>query len=113
MAWNYAELSKAAKAAGGPEKLVETIETAAKAQGKSEMAPWIGVAALAAAGVTFGITKLVNHFKAKNAESQEALNLAKAELVKGIKEYDAKHPDNTDAENNTNDKDETEDEKNG
>lgn len=28
--WDYAELSKAAKAAGGPEKLVEGIEKASK-----------------------------------------------------------------------------------
>lgn len=93
MAWDYAELSKAAKAAGGPEKLVETIEAAAKAQGRSEMAPLIGLAAIAATGITIGVTKLVNHFKKKKAVSQEALDQAKAELIQGIKDYDAAHPE--------------------
>ena len=93
MAWDYAVLSKAAKAAGGPEKLVETIEAAAKAQGRSEMAPLIGLAAIAATGITIGVTKLVNHFKKKKAVSQEALDQAKAELIQGIKDYDAAHPE--------------------
>lgn len=98
MAWDYAELSKAAKAAGGPEKLVETIEAAAKAQGRSEMAPLIGLAALAATGITIGVTKLINHFKKKKAVSQEALDQAKAELIQGIKDYDAAHPETTNEE---------------
>lgn len=32
--WDYAELSKAAKAAGGPEKYVEMLELASKEAGK-------------------------------------------------------------------------------
>lgn len=32
--WDYAELSKAAKAAGGPEKYVELLENASKDAGK-------------------------------------------------------------------------------
>ena len=34
--WDYAELSKAAKAAGGPEKYVEMLELASKEAGKME-----------------------------------------------------------------------------
>ena len=45
--WDYAELSKAAKAAGGPEKYVEMLERASKEAGKMEMLPWVGVAAVA------------------------------------------------------------------
>lgn len=37
--WDYAELSKAAKAAGGPEKYVEMLELTSKAAGKMEMLP--------------------------------------------------------------------------
>lgn len=94
MAWDYAELSKAAKEAGGPEKLLDTIESIAKAEGKSEMAPWIWIAALAASGITLGITKLIDHFKKKKAISQDALDKAKKELIQGIKDYDAAHPEN-------------------
>ena len=32
--WDYAELSKAAKAVGGPEKYVEMLELASKEDGK-------------------------------------------------------------------------------
>ena len=90
MAWNYAELSKAAKEVGGPEKLVSIIEENGKAIGRKEMVPFIGVAVLG----TIAVIKLNNYFKAKRAISQEAAEKAKAELIKGIKEYDATHPEN-------------------
>ena len=97
MAWDYAELSKAAKAAGGPEKLVNLIEEGGKSigriEGQSSMVPWIGLAALGASALTAGVIKLVDHFKAKKAISQAAVDEAKAELIQGIKDYDAAHPD--------------------
>ena len=97
MAWDYAELSKAAKAAGGPEKLVELIEEGGKSigriEGQSSMVPWIGVAALGASALTAGVLKLIDHFKTKKAISQAAVDEAKAELIQGIKEYNASHPE--------------------
>ena len=39
--WDYAELSKAAKVAGGPEKYVEMLVLASKEAGKKEMLPWL------------------------------------------------------------------------
>ena len=97
MAWDYAELSKAAKAAGGPEKLVNLIEEGGKSigriEGQSSMVPWIGLAALGASALTAGVIKLVDHFKAKKAISQAAVDEAKAELIQGIKDYDAAHPE--------------------
>ena len=97
MAWDYAELSKAAKAAGGPEKLVNLIEEGGKSigriEGQSSMVPWIGLATLGASALTAGVIKLVDHFKAKKAISQAAVDEAKAELIQGIKDYDAAHPE--------------------
>ena len=97
MAWDYAELSKAAKAAGGPEKLLDLIEEGAKAigrmEGRSSMVPWIGVAVLGTSALTAGIMNLINHFKEKKAISQAAVDKAKAEIIQGIKEYDANHPE--------------------
>ncbi len=87
MSWPYAELSKMAKDAGGPEKLVELLVESGKASGRLEMLPWLGVAAIAGAG----ITKLVDHLAAKRKESQAAVEAAKAEIIQGIKEYDASH----------------------
>jgi ribosomal protein S18 acetylase RimI-like enzyme len=66
MAWDYAELSKMAKANGGPEKLMDVLINS----GKREMFPWLGVAV----GDTATITEL---------------ELAKKELIQGIKNYDA------------------------
>lgn len=97
MAWDYAELSKAAKVAGGPEKLVNLIEEGGKSvgriEGQSSMVPWIGLAALGASALTAGVIKLVDHFKAKKAISQATVDEAKAELIQGIEDYDATHPD--------------------
>lgn len=85
MSWNYAELSQLAKEAGGPEKLVEQLIESGKASGRTEMLPL--VAAAAAAG--FGIAKLIDHFTTKVKESKAAVEEAKAEIIQGIKEYDA------------------------
>ena len=97
MSWDYAELSKAAKAAGGPEKLVNLIEEGGKSvgriEGQSSMLPWLGLAALGASALTAGAIKLIEYLKAKKAISQAAVDEAKAELIQGIKDYDATHPE--------------------
>ena len=102
MAWDYAELSKAAKEAGGPEQLLDLIEEEGKSigrmEGQSSMMPWIGLVALGASALTAGVIKLIDHFKAKKAISQAAVDEAKAELIQGIKEYDANHPDESEAD---------------
>lgn len=56
--WDYAELSKDAKVAGGPEKYVEMLELASKEAGKMEMLPWLGVAAVGASLLAAAITLL-------------------------------------------------------
>lgn len=95
MTWNYAELSKEVKEAGGPEKFLGTIESTAYAEGKSdgkiEMTPWIGFAAILGSGITYGIMRLVDYLKTEKAKSQDALDRAKGELIQGIKDYDATH----------------------
>lgn len=59
--WDYAELSKAAKAAGGPEKYVEMLELVSKEAGKMEMLPWLGVAAVGASLLTAATIKVVDY----------------------------------------------------
>lgn len=90
MSWNYAELSKAAKAAGGPEALTELLVQS----GKSKMAPWIVVFTLIGTGIGVGITKAVDYFKEKKKVSDQAVEAAKKELIQGIKDYDAAHTNN-------------------
>ena len=86
--WDYAELSKVAKMAGGPEKYVEMLESASKDAGKMEILPWIGVAAVGASLLTAATIKVVDYFKAKRAQDQQAIDTAKQEIIKGIKAYD-------------------------
>lgn len=90
MSWNYAELSKAAKAAGGPEALTELLVQS----GRNQMTPWIAAFALIGTGVGIGITKAVEFFKAKKEASDQAVEVAKQELIKGIKDYDSEHGNN-------------------
>lgn len=89
--WDYAELSKAAKAAGGPEKYVDMLEQASRNAGKMEMLPWVGVAAAGASLLTVAAIKIVDYFKSKKRQNQEEMEKAKQEIIEGIKAYDAKH----------------------
>jgi hypothetical protein len=91
--WAYAELSKEAKAAGGPEKLVEQIVKAGKDAEKKEMEPWIGIAAIGGSLLTVAIFKVVDCFKSKKKNNTAEIEKAKEEIIHGIKEYDAAHPD--------------------
>ena len=89
--WDYAELSKAAKVAGGPEKYVEMLERASRDAGKMEMLPWVGVAAVGASLLTVAAVKVVDYFKSKKRQNQEDIEAAKQEIISGIKAYDAEH----------------------
>ena len=80
--------------AEGPEKYVELLEKASKDAGKMEMAPWIGVAAIGASLLTAATIKVVDYFKSKKKNNADEIEMAKEEIVKGIKEYDATtHPE--------------------
>ena len=89
--WDYAELSKAAKVAGGPEKYVEMLERASRDAGKMEMLPWVGVAAVGASLLTVTAVKVMDFFKSKKRQNQEDIEAAKQEIISGIKAYDAEH----------------------
>ena len=88
--WDYANLSKLAKANGGPEELVDKLINS----GKLQMLPWIGVAF----GCGIVATKLVQHFKKLKDKSAAELEAAKQEVIQGIKDYDAAQVEET--ENN-------------
>lgn len=57
------------------------------------MAPWIGVAAIGTSLLTVATIKVVDYFKSKKKNNEAEIEKAKEEIIKGIKEYDATHPD--------------------
>ena len=90
MEWNYAELSRAAKRAGGPEKYVTNLATSAMAagkyQGRVQMLPWVG-AAFAGGGL---LGFVINHFISKRKQAKLARMQDDAkQLIDGINTYNA------------------------
>ena len=78
--WDYAELSKAAKSAGGPEKYVDMLEQDSRNAGKMEMLPWVGVAAAGASLLTVTTIKIIDYFKSKKWQNQGEIEKAKQEI---------------------------------
>lgn len=97
MTWDYAELSKAAKEAGGPEQLMDVLIESGKDAGYKEMFPVVVIALGIGALGYAGIRKLIGFFNRKKRISPEAVEAAKAELIKGIEEYDAAHQEMVEA----------------
>lgn len=89
MRWNYAELSKIAKVNGGPEKLVELLVKS----GEKKMHPWIGIAFAGGIAATIGVQEIIEYFSRQKDISSPEVELAKKEIIQGIKDYDvAKTP---------------------
>ena len=86
--WNYAQLSQAAKIAGGPERYVEALIAGGKALGRMQMVPWLAVAGIGGSLLTYGGVKFAEHIKAKK---EAEIAVAKEQVIEGIKEYDAEH----------------------
>ena len=90
MAWDYADLSKAAKNAGGPEALTDLLVQS----GRNQMVPWmIGIGGLGI-GVGVVITKAKQFIKTRKELSQQVVEAAEQEVIQGIKQYDAEHENN-------------------
>lgn len=89
--WDYAELSKAAKEAGGPEKYVEMLARANRYAGKMEMLPWMGVVAVGASIFTVCAIKVYDYLESRKRQNQKEFEEAKRENIEGIKAYDAEH----------------------
>ena len=91
MSWDYAELPKAAKAAGGPEALTELLIQS----GKHQMVPWVALSTVVGVGAGICVTKAVDFLRNRKKISEQDVELAKQEIIRGINEYDAMHPETT------------------
>ena len=85
MGWSYAELSKLAKINGGPEKLVDLLIKS----GEKKMHPWLGVAFAGGVVATVGVQELIEYFSKKKVISSAEVELAKKEIIQGIKDHDS------------------------
>lgn len=85
MGWSYAELSKLAKVNGGPKKLVDLLIKS----GEKKMQPWLGVAFAGGIAATIGVQEIIEHFSQQKDISSPEVELAKKEIIQGIKDHDA------------------------
>lgn len=107
MSWNYAVLSHTAKECGGPEALMEIIESkgfqegfwagaeAGIKEGRIQMIPIILLALAGSAAVTIAVQnrkKILSFCETKFGRiTQEEYEAAKEALVQGIEDYDKGH----------------------
>ena len=88
MMWNYAQLTMDASLAGGPECYIEALIASGKALGRMQMVPWLAVAGVGGALVTYGGMKLLKYSREKN---EAKIEVAKEKLIgdkKDDTEYD-------------------------
>ena len=78
--WNYAQLSRSAKQMGGPEKMVETITSNARTNGRMDMLPWIGLAMV----VGYGAKLIVEKVKGRIERRKEEARKAEEELIQAM-----------------------------
>ena len=62
MAWNYAELSKLAKANGGPEKLIELLVKS----GEKKVLPWVELAFAGGVITTIVVQEIIEFFSQRH-----------------------------------------------
>lgn len=58
-----------------------------------EMFPWLGSAAVGASLLTAATIKVVDYLKSQKKKNEGEITKVKQEIINGIKEYDAMHPD--------------------
>ena len=102
MSWDYAELSKRAKLNGGPEAFADKLVQYGFSKGKKSMYPFVGGAIVVAPIVWEGGKSLWKKITSSRKVSitEEEYEAARKELIQVIKEYDAKHSDETSDDNN-------------
>ena len=83
--WPYAELTSMAKQMGGPQKMIETITSNARTEGRMDLIPWMGVAAIIGAGAKWGYDKVKGYIDNRK-QNKEKAKRAQEVLVKIMEE---------------------------
>ena len=87
MNWDYANLSKAAKEAGGPAEYVKTLVDFGRNTGHKDMIPVVLISL--AVGCAGGLASKIFYDRSKYAKIKD--KEASEKLTQGIKEYDETH----------------------
>jgi len=93
MSWDYSELSKQAKLAGGPQALADKIEEDGRQKGRDEMKPVVVLTSVISLIGGVIASKIYHHFKDNNATTQIESEKAKEEFVQRLEEYDNAYQD--------------------
>lgn len=70
--WNYAKLTSDAKQMGGPEKMIATIKSDARSDGRMDMVPWIGVAMAVGYGANWIVRKVRERIQRRKEDARKA-----------------------------------------
>ena len=91
--WEYAEMSKVAKELGGPAKLADALEQVGRDQERAIWIPRTCAASVIMLGVGMIIPHIQSRYYRRWIEAEERRARARSELINCIKEYDERHPD--------------------
>lgn len=96
--WPYAQLTSQAKQMGGPERMVEIIKSASRAEGRRDMVPWVGAAAVGGFCLKLVYDKVRNYLEARKEIHRKNARQAEKMLVQTMREEGAN--ENNPAANN-------------
>lgn len=94
MNWDYAELSKKAKEAGGPGELLAIVENHGRKLGRQDAAPWIVVAFGAGCLITVAGCKVWEWARNRRVESETKASAAKEAFIQHVEEWDSRADQN-------------------
>lgn len=97
MSWDYADMSKQISEAGGPQAFVDQKEEKGRQKGRDEMKSVVILTGFFSFVGGVVISKIYHHFKGKRVAIQTESENAKAELIKGIEDYNNTLQDNEQA----------------
>lgn len=88
MSWDYAQLSKTAKIAGGPDALLNQVYSSGRNVGRADMVPYLLLAAGGGAALFKGITEIIRLIDEYKSYNETKAQVAMQEIKEGIRDYD-------------------------
>ena len=100
--WDYAEMSKMAKKAGGVQKYINLLIESGRQQGRREMIPFVVIAGCVGGGIHYMYCKAKQFFFDEKQISSEEVRQAEVKIVQELENNDiASESDENDQEDST------------